>query len=101
MNFEAYRGISDMLYRSAVQNINEKTILTKFRELYYALKFKKQFRDWLWLRVREPVLLEKYHPKYLAELKEEDNLDLYLENLGWNKGIPQGDLHPFRPLLFF
>jgi hypothetical protein len=62
-------GVTDEIIRSAIQNINDRTkTLNKFRELYYALKFKKQLRDWLWFRVREPVLKNKYHPNYLSDL---------------------------------
>lgn len=50
----------------------------RFKELYYALKFKKQFRDWLWVKVREPKIREKYHPRHLKKMlegREEITLD--------------------------
>jgi hypothetical protein len=44
--------------------------------LYYCLKYKKQFRNWLWKKVREPNYIDKYHPKYLIEnLKDDSDLD--------------------------
>jgi len=55
-------------------------ILNNCRNMIYAIKFKKQFREWLWLRVREPKIKEKYHYKHLLELDEEDNLDIFLED---------------------
>jgi hypothetical protein len=55
-------------------------VLNRFRWLYYSLKFKKRFRDWLWIRVREPQIREKYHPRYLENLDEEADLDEVLEN---------------------
>ena len=59
-------------------------IIHKFRKLYYSLKFKKQFRKWLWELVREPKIMQKYHPSYLSEnLNEETNLEHFLEN--WTK----------------
>jgi hypothetical protein len=59
-------------------------IINKFRKLYYSLKFKKQFRKWLWELVREPKIMQKYHPSYLSEnLNEETNLEHFLEN--WTK----------------
>ena len=43
------------------------------------VKFKKQFRKWLWEKVREPKIMKKYHPNYLIELIEklgdEDDFD--------------------------
>ena len=41
--------------------------LHNFRHLYYCLKFKNQFRTWLWERVREPKIALKYHPSYLEK----------------------------------
>ena len=55
-------------------------ILNNCCNIIHAVKFKKQFRHWLWVRVREPKIKEKYHYKHLLELKEEDELDLFLEN---------------------
>lgn len=43
------------------------------------LKYKKQFRDWLWIKVRLPRIEQKYHPDNLLKLLElcddETNLD--------------------------
>jgi Leucine-rich repeat (LRR) protein len=64
-------------YPQIKKNVN---ILNNCRNMIYAIKFKKQFREWLWLRVREPKIREKYHPKYFLNLKEEDDLDIYLNN---------------------
>jgi hypothetical protein len=56
-------------------------ILIDFRYLYYTLKFKKQFRYWLWEKIREPKIREKYHPRYLTEnLHEDTDLDEVLNN---------------------
>lgn len=33
-----------------------------FRSLYYSLKFKKQFRDILWIKIREPRIMKQFHP---------------------------------------
>ena len=60
------------------QNIK---ILNNFRYLYYSLQFKKQLRKWLWEKVREKHIMDKYHPKYLLEnLDEDDDLDTVLNN---------------------
>jgi hypothetical protein len=85
MDIEFYsrtRSSTDLI-RSVILDLNQKTTLHKFREFYYHLKFKKQFRDWLWLRVREPKIKILYHYDHLSDLNEENDLDLYLENLGW------------------
>jgi hypothetical protein len=43
-------------------------ILNNFHYLYYCLKFKKQFRDWLWLKVRRPkIFKDQYIYKALYE----------------------------------
>ena len=56
-------------------------IVNNFRHLYYCLKFKKQLRKWLWEKVREKHIMDKYHPKYLLEnLKENTDLDEFLNN---------------------
>ena len=54
--------------------------LNNFRRLYYSLKFKRQFRRWLWELVREPAAIAKYHPCYLAEyLADGGDLDNVLD----------------------
>lgn len=56
-------------------------ILYNFRHLYYCLKFKKQFRYWLWKRVREPKIIIQYDPSTLfAKLDKDDDLDEFLQN---------------------
>ena len=56
-------------------------ILNNFRHFYYSLKFKKQFRHLLWVKIREPKIMKKYHPDYLQEnLHEDAELDAFLEN---------------------
>jgi len=53
-------------------------IIKKFRELFYTLKYKKKFIDFLWFHVREPKIKNKYHPSNLMKLlegKEESTLD--------------------------
>lgn len=59
---------------------NLKNCCHEIRLRYYALKFKKQFRDWLWLRVREQKVKKLYHPNHLDNLKEEDDLDTFFNN---------------------
>ena len=60
------------------QNIQ---ILNDFRDLYYCLKFKNQFRKWLWEKVREPNAKKLYDPIYLIEhLEHEDDLEAVLNN---------------------
>ena len=62
--------------------INQKIqILNQFRYLYYCLKFKKMFRDWLWVKIREPKIRKKYSHDYLVEhLHEDTDLDELLNN---------------------
>jgi Leucine-rich repeat (LRR) protein len=62
--------------------INEKLrVLNQFRYLYYSQKFKKRFRDWLWVKIREPKIRERYSHDYLVKnLHEDTDLDDLLEN---------------------
>jgi Leucine-rich repeat (LRR) protein len=55
--------------------------LVLFRELYYAIKFKRKFRRWLWELVREPKISRRFHPNNLVKCIEEndDNLDIAIE----------------------
>jgi hypothetical protein len=45
------------------------------------LKFKKQFRGWLWVKIREPKIMQIYNPICLLEnLKDNTDLDEFLKN---------------------
>ena len=56
-------------------------IVNKFRHLYYCLKYKKQFRKWLWEKIREPKIMRTFNPLYLIDnLKDDDDLDAVLDN---------------------
>ena len=50
--------------------------LKRFKELYYLLKFKRQFRNWLWIKVRLPRIQNQYHPdnleEFLCSVNDED-----------------------------
>jgi hypothetical protein len=53
-------------------------ITNQFRELFYTLKYKKQFQYWLWVLIREPKIRNRYHPNNLITMlegKEESTLD--------------------------
>ena len=52
-----------------------------FRHLWYCLQYKKQFRKWLWEKVREPKIKKIFHPINLIKiLGEDDDLDTVLDN---------------------
>ena len=73
--------ISEIVNTNRLINIKLKIqILNNFRCLYYSLKFKKQLRKWLWEKVREPKIKKLYDPIYLINLKEDDDLDTFLDN---------------------
>ena len=56
-------------------------LLNQFRYLYYSLKYKKRFRDLLWIKIREPKIREKYSHDYLVKnLHEDTDLDKLLNN---------------------
>jgi len=63
------------------------TRMERFRFQWYCMRFKRQFRDWLFVRVREKRALEQYHPDRIRALLDcgvdiEDvelvDLELYL-----------------------
>jgi hypothetical protein len=65
-----------VLFRSQIQTLNN------FRHLYWSLKFKRQFKKWLWEKIREPKIMKEYHPSYLFEkLQEDTDLHTFLNKL--------------------
>jgi hypothetical protein len=63
-------------------------ILNRFRNIYYALKFKRQLRDWLWLKVRLPRIERANHPDLLREaLDNAEDRELDLEEVVENFGV--------------
>jgi hypothetical protein len=65
-------------YRQVKKNIR---VFKYFRHLWYCLQYKKQFKKWLWEKVREPKIKKLYDPIYLIEnLGDEDDLDEVLKN---------------------
>ncbi len=65
---------------------NQINTVNQFRELFYALKYKKQFLDLLWIQIREPKIKNKYHPNNLITMLEGrdeitlDELDNLIDN---------------------
>ena len=52
--------------------------MNKVKELFWSLKYKTKFRDWLWEKVRLPKIEKQYHPDNLKELLldiNDDDLD--------------------------
>jgi hypothetical protein len=75
----SYNNRYNNRYRQVKKNIR---VFKYFRHLWYCLQYKKQFRKWLWEKVREPKIKKIFHPIYLIEnLGDEDDLDEVLKNL--------------------
>jgi hypothetical protein len=57
-------------------------LIYRFRYIYYSMKFKSKFRDWLYKKVREPQAQKRFHPSYLLEhlATEDANLEEVLAN---------------------
>jgi hypothetical protein len=74
--FDHEKNMTNMMkYIIQMRNITNRII--RFKELFYTLKYKKRFRDLLWVRIREPKIRNKYHPDNLIKLLEHrDNLTL-------------------------
>jgi hypothetical protein len=73
-----YHGYPIIIYNSHMNTIKQNIkILNRFRFLYYSLKLKNKFRKWLWEKVREPKIKQRYHPSVLLEvLKDKDINDI-------------------------
>jgi hypothetical protein len=77
-----YMHINDYENNKKITNKNI-NIYYKFRLTYYCLKYKKQLRDWLWLKIRKPKIEIRYSPNELKKLIE--NVDDYEELIdNWN-----------------
>ncbi len=67
--------------KNIIKDINNKlSIYNRFRELYFALKFKKKF-----YKLYEKVIIKKYHPSNLIKLLEnveddEEKMDILLNS---------------------
>jgi len=74
--------IYEIINSGLIEIIKQKMqVLTNFRYLYYCLKYKKRFRDLLWVKIREPKIRIKYSHDYLVKnLHEDTDLDELLEN---------------------
>jgi hypothetical protein len=76
--------IYDIIDSSNLVIINKKIqILHKFCYLYYCLKFKTQFRNLLWKKIREPKIIQNYHPSYLYNFLKDENTDLDVVLNSW------------------
>ena len=51
-----------------------------YKTIFSIEKFKKHFKRWLWEKVREPKIREKFHPRHLTNLLETDDLEVFLEH---------------------
>lgn len=61
--------------------------LNRFRELYYSLRYKRQFWKWLWNKYRITRIERAYHPDRLRERLEQEggeeaDLEAVLQSLG-------------------
>jgi hypothetical protein len=62
----SYNGELIQEDRNRINNAFQR--LYRFKLLFWSLKYKQRFRDWLWLRVRMPKIEMLYHPSKLNEL---------------------------------
>ena len=86
--------INDIIYVIMKTHINKNkksekqiiNLLFQFKYLYYSLKFKSRFHNWLWVKVREPKIQQKYSPINLVKLlrdideNDEEHIDRVLSN---------------------
>ena len=70
------------VYEEKINRINHITnCLHRCKMLFWCLKYKQKFRDWLWLKVRLPKIENMYHPSKLNALLNEKNDDITEEEL--------------------
>jgi hypothetical protein len=55
-------------------------IFDNFKRLFWSIKLKKQFRFWLWVKVRQNKLEQKYSPENLQILLENNKTEQFNEN---------------------
>ena len=75
--------IYDIIEYSAygIKDIKKKIkIFNNFRFIYFCLKYKKKFRDWLWINVREPKIQKYYHPNILIKNIDNKEFEYFLNN---------------------
>ena len=63
-NNPIFKTVSDPKLNIMRRNIQT---LNRFKELYYCVKYKTQFRYLLWVKVREPKIQQQYHPDNLTK----------------------------------
>ena len=79
-----YKLISnDNLYSERKNEINNYIqLLKRVKFNIMCLKYKQKFHDWLWIKVRLPMIQSKYHPDNLVELLknvEENNEEAFCD----------------------
>jgi Leucine-rich repeat (LRR) protein len=80
INVKNYSGMAYSSFKMFMNLIKTQTnILYKFRFTYYCNRFKTQFKKWLWEKVREPIIMQKFHPDHLNTLEDTDDLEEFLE----------------------
>ena len=69
-----------IFHKKQKYNKNIIKTLLNFRFTFYCLKLKNKFKRWLWEKVREPKIIKKFHPDHLNDLKDTDDLEVFLDN---------------------
>ena len=77
-NNPIFKMISDPNFNIMRCNIQK---LNRFKELFYCLKYKSQFRYLLWIKLREPKIQQYYHPENLLQLLDNNKNILDDNNL--------------------
>jgi len=49
--------------------------IKKFKYLFYCLRYKKQFRKWLWEKVREKQIIRDMHPDIISAMLLEKDIE--------------------------
>ena len=74
-------------YRETYIDVNQIQTVYRFREIYYAVKFREKFRRWLWIP-RERIIKRNLHPDRLIQFLDntEDDLETALDEFFQQNG---------------
>ena len=79
-DYDPQQCIYEIEQHEDIDVLRSKTqIHERFVHLYYSLKYKCKFRNWLWDRVRRPKIERECHPDIIRDIIETKGMEYFLE----------------------